>query len=252
MRAAAGIWLPLVPLYLLLLLPSSEGQNPKDCNVDLRDEICNCSLAADYLHCENLVCRNLGGNESNVIQYHEESCRDLGSGVPLGSRALGAGAVVGIVLGLLMLLVGVVVGTVLGIRRKRWWEASESCPGKPSESNGSPAAAWQPRYSSRSCSSEPFPAATSPTHSAAPGPSSPGTPLYQNLFLGSQPSHQSPNSTESGTLPESEDLYMNYEDSPRSEQPIYGNVDSLSCAPDFSEPPHPGEEDEDDYVVPGC
>ncbi|XP_044514579.1 leucine-rich repeat-containing protein 25 [Gracilinanus agilis] len=248
MRAAAGVWLPLVPLYLLLLLQSSEGQNPnEDCNLALRNETCNCRLAARFLHCSNgsasanLTCRNLAGNDSNLIHYHQESC-----------RGLGLGAIVGIILGLLLLLAGVVVGTFLGIRRKRGWEAPESCPRKPSESSGSSAPVWQPRYGSRNCSSEQFPVTTSPNHSAAPGPSSTGALLYQNLFLGPPSGLHSPNSKESGTLPESEDLYMNYEDSPMSEQPIYSNVDNLTRTPDFSELPHPGAEDEDEYVVPGC
>ncbi|XP_068921530.1 uncharacterized protein [Petaurus breviceps papuanus] len=203
---AAGAWLPL------LLLHTSKGQNlTQICSQDLHNNTCSCLLPHD-----------------------QQNCPD---------HKLSTWAIVGITLGLLLLLAMVIVGTVLGIRRKRWWDAPEPCPWKPSEDNLTPG--WQARYGSQS--SRQLTVASTPSSSAALGPSSSGTLLYENLFLGSQPSHQS-----RGSLPDPEAVYMNYEDSPRTEHPIYGNVDNVTCTAHPQEPPHPGAEDEDDYVVPGC
>ncbi|XP_027708850.1 leucine-rich repeat-containing protein 25 isoform X2 [Vombatus ursinus] len=215
---AAGAWLPLLLPCLLLLLRTSKGQNlTQNCSQDLDNKTCSC-----------------------LLPHERQNCTD---------RKLSAGPIVGITLGLVLLLAGVAVGTVLGIRRKRRRDALETCPWKPSESGSAPG--WQPRYSSRSVGQ--FTEATTPSPSAAPGPSSPGALLYENLFLGSQPSSQSPNPRQSrGSSPDPEALYMNYEDSSRAEHPIYGNVNNLTCIPDPQAPHHPEAEDEDEYVVPGC
>ncbi|XP_036591585.1 leucine-rich repeat-containing protein 25 [Trichosurus vulpecula] len=216
---AVGAWLPLLLLGLLLLLPASKGQSlPQNCTQDLRNMTCSC-----------------------LLPHERQYCSD---------PKLSVGAIVGITLGLVLLLAGVIVGTVLGIRRKRQrWDASEPCLRKPTENGSAPG--WQPRYGSRS--SRHFTAAPPPSPPAAPSPSSPGALLYENLFLGSQPSHQSPNPSQSREAsPDPEGLYMNYEDCSRSEHPIYGNVENLTYIPDPQASPHPGAEDEDDYVVPGC
>ncbi|XP_020864747.1 leucine-rich repeat-containing protein 25 isoform X2 [Phascolarctos cinereus] len=209
---AAGAWLPLLLLCLLLLLHASKGQNlTQNCSQDLCNKTCGWQNCSDH--------------------------------------KLSAGPIVGITMGLVLLLAGVVVGTVLGIRRKRRWVGPETSSWKPSESGSAPG--WQPHYSSRSVGQ--FTAATTPSPSAAPGPSNPGALLYENLFLGSQPSSQSPNPSPSrGASPDPEALYMNYEDSSRAEHPIYGNVNNLTCIPDPQASHHPEAEDEDEYVVPGC
>ncbi|XP_072457749.1 uncharacterized protein [Notamacropus eugenii] len=208
---AAGAWLPLLLLCLLLQLRTSKGQNiSQNCSQDLHNKTCSCLL---------------------------QNCSD---------HKLSTGAIVGITLGLVLLLA--VMGTVLGICRKRRWDAPNSCPWKPSESSSTPG--WQPRYGSRSPGQ--FTDAPTPSPSAAPGPSSPGAPLYENLFLGSQPSCQIPNPSQSReALPDSEAVYMNY-DNYGSEHPIYGNVDNLTCIPDPRVSSHPEAEDEDEYVVAGC
>ncbi|XP_051825602.1 leucine-rich repeat-containing protein 25 [Antechinus flavipes] len=235
---AAGTWPPLLLLLLLLLLPSSEGQDSApNCSLPLDHENCTCQSVPELQSCwDQLTCINGSGYYVNLISYYQRYCEPR--------RELPVGTIVGITVGLaLLLLAGGVVGTVLRIHRKRGSAAPEPSPWKPSEGSASSASVLQPRYSSRSF--------TMP--SASPDPSSPAALLYENLFLDSQTSGQSSDPGHSrGASPEPEDLYMNYEDSSRSEHPIYGNVDNVTCIPDRQMSPQSGAEDEDDYVVPGC
>ncbi|KAM9096151.1 leucine-rich repeat-containing protein 25 [Sarcophilus harrisii] len=235
---AAGTWPPLLLLLLLLLLPSSEGQDSaRNCSLPLGPKNCSCQSTWELQSCsDELTCIDHSGNNVNVTSYYQRHCE------PRGEPPVGI--IVGVTMGLaLLLLAGGAVGTVLRIRRKRGSAAPEPCPWKPSESSASSASVLQPRYSSRSLT----------TPSASPDPTSPAALLYENLFLDSQPRSQNSDPSHSrGASPEPEDLYMNYEGSSRSEQPIYGNVDNVTCIPDRQMAPQPGAEDEDDYVVPGC
>ncbi|XP_043832238.1 leucine-rich repeat-containing protein 25 [Dromiciops gliroides] len=239
---AAGVWLPLPLLCLLLLLYPSKGQNlAQNCSQDSGYTNCSCGLRERWQNCSNIdgmICINHWDKQVSFTTYYQQSC-----------KSLGIGTIVGITLGLLLLLAGVIMGMVLGIYRRRHWDASEPCPRKPLDSSRNSAPVWQPRYSSRSDEHR-VPAAAAPSPIDAPGTSHPGALLYENLFLNSQPNDQSPGPR--GTSADPEDLYMNYEDNSTSEHPIYGNVDNLTCIPGPQAPPHPGADDEDEYVVPGC
>ncbi|XP_074158729.1 uncharacterized protein LOC141562615 isoform X2 [Sminthopsis crassicaudata] len=234
---AAGTWSPLLLPLLFLLLPSSEGQgSAPNCSLPLGPKNCSCQSARELQSCsDQLTCID-GWSNVNVTSYYQQHC-EPGREPPVGT-------IVGITVGLaLLLLAGGIVGMVLRIHRKRGSAAPEPCPWKPSEGSTSSASVLQPRYSSRSF--------TAP--SVSPDPSSPGALVYENLFLGPQPSKRSSEPCHNrGASPEPEDLYMNYENSSRSEHPIYGNVDNMTCIPDRQISPQPGAEDEDDYVVPGC